>query len=91
MEPGGAAWPRSHDPQGHKSHKAPSAAGHQSHLPVPKSIASGTHQTVTAPKLKMAEVTGRALVIHEAGDNYSNTPENGGAKARIACGVVPKG
>jgi Cu-Zn family superoxide dismutase len=34
-------------------------------------------------------VQGRAIVIH-AGDNYTDSPENGGGKGRIACGVVPK-
>ena len=36
------------------------------------------------------ELKGRSLVIHEANDNYTDTPENGGSKGRIACGVVPK-
>jgi Cu-Zn family superoxide dismutase len=45
---------------------------------------------VTAPQLKLADVRGRSLMIHEGGDNYSDTPENGGGAGRIACGVVPK-
>ena len=45
---------------------------------------------MTAPRLKMADVRGRALMIHEGGDNYSDNPENGGGKGRVACGVVPK-
>lgn len=51
----------------------------------------GISQTVTAPQLKLADVRGRALMIHEGGDNYTDTPENGGGAGRIACGVVPKG
>jgi Cu/Zn superoxide dismutase len=31
-----------------------------------------------------------AAVIHEGGDNYSDNPENGGGKGRVACGVIPK-
>jgi Cu-Zn family superoxide dismutase len=50
----------------------------------------GINQTVIAPRLKLADVQGRALVIHEGGDNYSDQPENGGGKGRVACGVVPK-
>ena len=45
---------------------------------------------MTAPNLKLSDIAGRALVIHEGGDNYSDQPENGGAKGRIACGVIPK-
>jgi Cu-Zn family superoxide dismutase len=45
---------------------------------------------VPAPRLKLSDIQGRALVIHEGGDNYSDTPENGGGKGRIACGVIPK-
>jgi Cu-Zn family superoxide dismutase len=44
-----------------------------------------------APKLKLSDVLGRALVIHEDGDNYSDNPANGGGKGRIACGIVPGG
>jgi Cu-Zn family superoxide dismutase len=44
-----------------------------------------------APKLKLSEVQGRALVIHAGGDNYSDSPENGGGQGRIACDIVPKG
>ena len=50
----------------------------------------GINQTVPAPRLKLSDVQGRALVIHEGGDNYSDNPENGGGKGRVACGVVPK-
>ena len=37
-----------------------------------------------------SRVSGRALVIHAGGDNYTDQPENGGGMGRIACGVVPK-
>jgi Cu-Zn family superoxide dismutase len=30
-------------------------------------------------------------MIHEGGDSYTDTPENGGGAGRIGCGVVPKG
>ena len=40
--------------------------------------------------VKLAEIAGRSLMIHEGGDNYSDNPENGGGKGRIACGVIPK-
>ena len=61
--------------------------------PTPQTVSvtsCDVEQTVTAPRLKLADVQGRALVIHEGGDNYTDNPENGGGKGRVACGVVPK-
>ncbi len=44
---------------------------------------------VVAPRLKLADLTGRALMIHAGGDNYSDQPEKlGGGGARIACGMA---
>jgi superoxide dismutase, Cu-Zn family len=88
MEPGIAAGPH-FDPEGHKSHKGPKRKGHKGDLPVLTGNASGIEQTVTAPRLKLADVKGRSLMIHESGDNYRDQPENGGGKGRVACGVVP--
>jgi superoxide dismutase, Cu-Zn family len=90
MMAGGAAGPH-YDPESKKSHKGPQGTGHKGDLPVLKSDAKGINQTVTAPRLTLEDISGRALVIHEGGDNYSDSPENGGGKGRIACGVVPKG
>jgi Cu-Zn family superoxide dismutase len=81
------------DPDGKKSHKGPKGAGHKGHkgdLPLLNGTDKGISQTVTAPRLKLADVQGRSIVIHEGGDNYSDNPENGGGGGRIACGVVPK-
>jgi Cu-Zn family superoxide dismutase len=78
------------DPEGKKSHRGPMGAGHKGDLPALNGTAKGINQTVTAPRLKLAEVRGRALVIHEGGDNYTDKPENGGGKGRVACAVVPK-
>jgi Cu-Zn family superoxide dismutase len=89
MTAGEAAGPH-FDPDGKKSHKGPSGAGHKGDLPRLKGTAEGIQQTVTAPRLKLGDVQGRALVIHEGGDNYSDKPDNGGGKGRVACGVVPK-
>jgi Cu-Zn family superoxide dismutase len=89
-EAGGAAGAH-YDPEGKRSHKGPQGAGHKGDLPVLTANATGINESVVAPKLKLADVLGRALVIHEAGDNYTDNPENGGGKGRIACGVVPKG
>lgn len=80
-----------YDPQGTKSHKGPQGKGHAGDLPVLTANSKGISQTVTAPRLKLDDIKGRALVIHEGGDTYSDNPELGGGKGRIACGVIPKG
>ena len=65
-------------------------AGHEGDAPKLNATAEGINETVEAPRLRLSDVEGRALMIHEGGDNYSDSPENGGGKGRIACGVVPK-
>jgi Cu-Zn family superoxide dismutase len=88
----GIAAGEHYDPEGKKSHKGPKGAGHKGDLPALTASAKGeVKQTVTAPRLKLSDVQGRALVIHEGGDTYSDTPESGGGKGRVACGVIPKG
>jgi Cu-Zn family superoxide dismutase len=79
-----------YDPESHKSHQGPTGDGHKGDLPLLTATATGINETVVAPRLTMADVAGRALVIHEGGDNYTDQPENGGGGGRIACGVVPK-
>jgi superoxide dismutase, Cu-Zn family len=79
-----------YDPDSKKSHKGPHGAGHKGDLPVLKADAKGVKQTVTAPNLKLSEILGRSLMVHEGGDNYTDQPENGGGAGRIACGVIPK-
>jgi Cu/Zn superoxide dismutase len=50
---------------------------------------SASSLSAKAEAAAVSDVRGRALVIHEGGDNYSDQPENGGGKGRVACGVVP--
>jgi Cu-Zn family superoxide dismutase len=78
------------DPQDTKSHKGPEGDGHEGDLPKLQSTAHGIDTTVTAPRLKLADVLGHSLMIHEGGDTYSDKPEMGGGKGRIVCGVIPK-
>ena len=86
----GVAAGEHYDPDAKKSHKGPKGSGHKGDLPALNATARGdVKQTFTAPRLKLADVQGRSLVIHEGGDNYSDKPENGGGKGRIACGVIP--
>jgi superoxide dismutase, Cu-Zn family len=84
-----AAGPH-YDPSASKSHKGPGGSGHMGDLPLLKSADGSINTTLDLVHLKMAAFEGRALMIHEGGDNYSDQPENGGGKGRIACGVVPK-
>jgi len=45
--------------------------------------------TLLAPRLKLADVQGRAIMVHAGGDNYSDEPQPlGGGGERIACGVI---
>jgi Cu-Zn family superoxide dismutase len=44
---------------------------------------------VLAPRLNLDDMSGRSLMIHAGGDNYSDDPELlGGGGGRMACGVV---
>ncbi len=76
-------------PKGAKQHGTPWGEGHLGDLPVLLVGEDGraTHP-VLAPRLKLADIKGKALMIHAGGDNYSDKPEPlGGGGARIACGV----
>jgi Cu-Zn family superoxide dismutase len=79
-----------YDPAGTGKHEGPSGKGHLGDLPVLTVNADGKALTaVTAPRLKMADVKGRSLMIHAGGDNYSDQPAPlGGGGARVACGVI---
>lgn len=44
---------------------------------------------VLAPRLKLADIQGRAIMVHAGGDNYSDSPKPlGGGGDRVACGVI---
>ncbi len=78
------------DPAGVKKHGTPWGDGHLGDLPALSVDATGNaSQAVLAPRLKMADVKGRALMIHAGGDNYADQPAPlGGGGARFACGVI---
>lgn len=57
----GVAAGEHYDPEGKKSHKGPTGAGHKSDLPLLTANAKGSvAQTVTATRLKLADVAGRS-------------------------------
>lgn len=77
------------DPAKTDTHKGPYAQGHLGDLPILYVNADGTANTPTlAPRLKLSDLEGLTVMIHEGGDNYSDNPTLGGGGARIACGVI---
>lgn len=79
------------DPHKTGRHHGPHArGGHKGDLPPLVVNPDGTATLpVLAPQLKVADLSGKALMIHAGGDNYSDDPAPlGGGGGRIACGVV---
>jgi Cu-Zn family superoxide dismutase len=79
------------DPNGTKQHLGPTGQGHLGDLP--PLVVGGDGRAVvpvTVPHLKsLAEVKGKALMIHAGGDNFADKPQPlGGGGERIACGVI---
>jgi Cu-Zn family superoxide dismutase len=89
MEPALAAGGH-YDPAATKRHGLPWGDGHLGDLPALYVDASGNaNNPVLAPRLKMAEVSGRSLMVHAGGDNHADHPAPlGGGGARLACGVI---
>ncbi len=84
-----AAGPH-YDPGHLGSHKGPAGTGHKGDLPALVATDKGVKAVVNADHLTLGDMRGRSLMIHQAGDNYTDTPENGGGGARVACGVIPE-
>ncbi len=76
------------DPAKSGKHAGPQGHGHVGDLP--KLVVEGdiAKASLTAPNVKVADVIGRALMIHAGGDNYTDEPALGGGGARVACGVI---
>jgi len=79
-----------HDPSKSSKHLGPKGQGHLGDLPKLVAAKDGsTNVRLVAPRLKVADLKGRSLMIHEGGDNYSDDPKPlGGGGGRFACGVV---
>lgn len=80
------------DPAATGRHEGPYGNGHLGDLPPLYVDAQGNaSQPVLAPRLKLEQLTGHALMLHAGGDNHADHPEKlGGGGARIACGVISK-
>ena len=78
------------DPAGTNRHGEPWGDGHLGDLPpLYVDSAGNATQPVLAPRLKVADLAGRSVVVHAGGDNHADHPAPlGGGGARVACGVV---
>ncbi len=78
------------DPSSTKRHGYSWGDGHLGDLPALVVAADGTATNpVLAPRLRLADVKGRALMVHAGGDNHADLPQPlGGGGARLACGVI---
>lgn len=78
------------DSQGSKKHGEPWGDGHLGDLPALYVAEDGSaSHPVHAPRLKLADVKDRSLMIHAGGDNHSDHPAPlGGGGGRIVCGVI---
>ena len=78
------------DPGKTGKHLGPFGDGHLGDLPPLYADAEGKATVpVLAPRVKMADIKGRSLMVHVGGDNFSDHPHPlGGGGARIGCGVI---
>ncbi len=78
------------DPGKTGRHLGPYGDGHLGDLPPLYVDAEGKSTVpVLAPRVKMADIKGRSLMVHVGGDNFSDHPHPlGGGGARIGCGVI---
>ncbi|MFA5494485.1 MAG: superoxide dismutase [Cu-Zn] SodC [Porticoccaceae bacterium] len=80
-----------YDPEKTGKHLGPYEDGHLGDLPALYVNADGSADyPVLAPRIKkLAEIEGRALMIHAGGDNHADHPEPlGGGGSRMACGEI---
>ena len=81
-----------YDPGMTKQHSLPWGNGHLGDLPaLYVDMHGAANNPVLAPRLKLADIAGKSLMIHAGGDNHSDSPAAlGGGGMRIACGVIPQ-
>lgn len=79
-----------YDPAVSKRHGMPWGDGHLGDLPALFVDATGVAgNPVLAPRLKLADIKARSLMIHAGGDNHADHPAPlGGGGARVVCGVI---
>ncbi|TCB48946.1 superoxide dismutase [Acinetobacter sp. ANC 4779] len=71
-------------------HHGTPLTGHLGDLPLLNVDAQGhAKMTLVAPRLKLADIQGLAIMVHAGGDNYADQPKPlGGGGDRIACGLI---
>ena len=71
-------------------HHGTPTTGHLGDLPILNVDAKGQAKTsLIAPRLKLADIHGLAVMVHAGGDNYADQPKPlGGGGERIACGLI---
>ncbi len=79
------------DPAKTGRHEGPYGTGHLGDLPSIYVDPDGkADYPILAPRLKVADLQGRSLMVHAGGDNHADHPAPlGGGGMRIACGVTP--
>jgi Cu-Zn family superoxide dismutase len=79
-----------YDPASINVHGSPWGEGHLGDLPPFYVEANGSaNQAVLAPRLKLSDLKGRAIMVHAGGDNHSDHPAAlGGGGARVSCGII---
>ena len=79
------------DPGKTGRHEGPWAHGHVGDMPALAVNGDGAaRDSVVVPRLKVADLKGRSIVIHAGADNYADQPKPlGGGGSRVACGVAP--
>jgi Cu-Zn family superoxide dismutase len=89
--PGGAA--KGHlDPHRTQKHLGPYRDGHLGDLPRVTVYSDGTsEELLLAPRVRVRDIIGRALILHAGGDTYADHPKLGGGGARLACGIIQAG
>lgn len=78
------------DPLASKRHGEPWGDGHLGDLPALYVSPDGSASNpVLAPRLTLADVKNRSLMVHAGGDNHADHPAVlGGGGARAVCGVI---
>ena len=78
------------DPNKTGKHEGPAGHGHMGDMAVLEVGTNGSAtKAMTIARLKLAEVTGRSIMIHDGDDNYADQPKPlGGGGGRIACGLI---
>jgi len=91
-QPGAAQAAGGHyDPAKTSRHEGPYGNGHLGDLPAIYVGPDGkADYPLLAPRLKVADLLERSIMVHAGGDNHADHPAPlGGGGARVACGVTP--